>query len=88
MKNTHFDTALKCLLAGCLITLLLLPYAVGRVQFNGAVSVMQNLGNECNSGFDTDGEIENVLSVFNFDLAWHESPTFADYWIAGYKTKF
>lgn len=64
-----------------------LPYFVGRLQYSNVVAVCQNFGNECNDDLSTDSEIENVLSVYNFDIdALQPHPFFADYYRAGYLT--
>lgn len=63
---------------------MLIPYFVGRIQYNNAVIVIQNLMDNDSDTFEgTDGDIEKVLRVFNFNIAWDEEPVFIDYYEAG-----
>ncbi len=62
------------------------PVLIGMIQYQNAIAVMQNLGNECNDGLETDGQIEDVLRVFNFDIDCMSEPNTYDYYIAGTKT--
>ena len=69
-----------------LTTILLLgftaPYVVGKIQFNNAVNVIQNLS------FEEDGEIEDVLNVFYFPTldASNDNPTFIELYKSGITT--
>lgn len=74
-----------------LLILLSVPYLIGRLQFNNAVAVVQNLGNDDSDAeniFGSDGDIENVLAVFNFQIGALDTPTFSDYYKAGLQTIF
>lgn len=56
------------------------PYFVGLFQYGNACTVIANITDQ------TDGDIENVLSVFNFDIDCMTEPRFADYYIAGMRS--
>lgn len=71
--------ALASLIIG-LLHLVSTVMLVGKVQYNNSIRAAQNLTDR------TDGDIENCLATFYFDIAWHEEPTFKDYWISGWKT--
>ena len=59
---------------------LIAPYFVGRLQYSNTIRVYQNLG------FETDGDIENILSTFDFPtVGTMDEPTTADYYNAGVK---
>lgn len=71
MKKRYVFLALIALLFSA-------PYLVGRMQYSNAVMVIQNLS------FETDGEIEDVLRVFDFDrLTAFNEPEFIDFYKAG-----
>lgn len=80
------STAKHYLIIGLLLSLLLitwaLPYVAGRIQFNNAERVINEFE------LASDGDIEHTLKTFGFNLAWGESPTFADYYAAGMKIEF
>ena len=53
---------------------------VGKIQYNNSIRAAQNLTDR------TDGDIENCLATFYFDIDWHKEPSLKDYWIAGWET--
>ena len=53
------------------------PYFIGQFQYHNAVSVIQNLTE------GTDSDIENTLSVFNFNIDCMTEPTVKDYYMSG-----
>jgi len=64
------------------------PYFLGKLQYNNAVSVIQNLGDEDTGFLSSDQDIENVLRVFDFNITAQDHPNFFDYYTSGYKTIF
>lgn len=65
--------------------ILLAPYFVGRIQLTNVERTVQNFGNESNEDFETDGEIENILRVYDFNIGWRDKPTFIDYYRSGFE---
>jgi hypothetical protein len=48
----------------------MIPYFIGRLQMNNAEMVIQNfMDNDSDTFEGTDGDIEDVLRVFNFNLS-------------------
>ena len=82
MKKTGFIILCALMVFQALIT----PYAIGRIQHNNVVRVIQNFGSdegEC-TRFASDADIEEVLAVFNFpNVDALGEPTFWDYYMAG-----
>jgi len=73
----------KTLLTLSTFTMLLifaLPLLIGKIQFNNTIVVAQNLTER------TDGDIENVLSTFNFSFDWRHEPTYIELWENGVTT--
>jgi hypothetical protein len=63
-----------------LISILILPYIIGLLQYNNAKMVIENLTDK------TDGEIVSVLYTFDFKLDVFDTPTFTDYYKSGLLT--
>jgi len=57
-----------------------LPLLIGKIQFNNTIVVCQNLTER------TDGDIENVLSTFNFSFDAMHEPTCVELWENGVTT--
>jgi hypothetical protein len=77
---------MKRLIVSVLIIVIIsmIPYFIGRQQMNNAEMVIQNfMDNDSDTFEGTDGDIEDVLRVFNFNLSWDEHPSFIDYYKAG-----
>jgi hypothetical protein len=75
----------KILLSVIVLGVLSAPYFIGKLQHNNVIAVVQNLMNDDGEDgeFGTDADIENTLAVFNFDLKWHETPSFVDLYNSG-----
>lgn len=56
------------------------PYFVGIFQYSNACMVIENITDK------TDGEIENVLYTFDFQLDAFTMPVFKDYYKSGSST--
>ncbi len=63
-----------------LISILILPYIIGLLQYNNAKMVIENLTDK------TDGEIVSVLYTFDFKLDVSDTPSFTDYYKSGLLT--
>jgi len=66
-----------------LISVLLLwsvPYFIGKFQYSNACMVIANTTDQ------TDGEIEDVLYTFDFQIDCFTTPSFSDYYSSGTKT--
>lgn len=60
-----------------ILALLLSPYFIGLFQYHNACVVIANVTDQ------TDGDIENVLSTFNFEMDCMTAPNTFDYYKAG-----
>lgn len=68
------------ILIGFIITLQSTPIVIGMFQYSNACMVIENLTDK------TDGEIEDVLLVFDFNIDCMTEPGVFDYYVAGNKT--
>jgi hypothetical protein len=72
----------KYLISLSIVLFLNVPYFIGKLQFNNAVMVVQNLQDN-----EDDASIEATLRIFKFkDLTALDSPTFVDYYKCGVLT--
>lgn len=68
------------LLISLIVGLFFVPYGVGLFQYSNACMVIENITDK------TDGEIENVLYTFDFNIDCMTTPSFIDYYNSGSKT--
>jgi len=73
MKNT-------LILLIAVVMLWSVPYFIGKFQYANACMVIENITDK------TDGEIEDVLYTFDFQIDCFTTPSFSDYYISGTKT--
>lgn len=81
----------KNFIIAAILSLTILPYLVGVLQYRNAVYVIQNFMNDDTDAcpWGSDGDIEDVLRVFRFDdLGAMDIPGLSDYYNAGISTIF
>jgi hypothetical protein len=85
MKKIILSVAITLTVIFCLA-----PYYIGKLQHDNVVRVCQNFMNDDGEPgeWGTDGDIEDVLRVFHFNLGVFDTPTTKDYYIAGWKIFF
>lgn len=71
--------------ASLILLMASIPYLIGKVQFDNVTRMMQNYGDSDTEHFEgTDGDIEDCLRVFGFNIGWEDTPTFTQYYQVGW----